>query len=115
MDIGRVLNAKTARSQVIGGVVFGIGMALFEHTVFDDDNTRMVNRDLGSYLVPVNADIPEIEVQFVGEPDLAFNPLGCRGVGEIGITGTAAAVVNAIYHATGKRIRDLPVTPDKLL
>jgi xanthine dehydrogenase YagR molybdenum-binding subunit len=115
MNCGRVMNAKTARSQIMGGVVMGIGMALHEETVLDPATGLPVTRNLADYHVPVNADIPDIEVHFVGEPDLAFNPMGARGMGEIGITGTAAAVANAVYHATGKRIRDLPITLDKLL
>jgi xanthine dehydrogenase YagR molybdenum-binding subunit len=115
IDVGRVLNAKTARSQVIGGVVMGIGMALMEESLLDARTGRFTTANFADYRIPVHADIPPIEVHFVGEPDLAFNALGARGVGEIGITGVAAAIANAVYHATGKRIRDLPITPDKLL
>ena len=115
MDIGRVLNARTARSQVLGGVTWGIGMALTEESVLDPRTARWTTGDLASYHVPVNADVPKIDVWFTDEPDLNFNPLGVRGVGEIGITGTTAAIANAIYHATGKRIRDLPITPDRIL
>lgn len=115
MDCGRVMNAKTARSQILGGVVMGIGMALEEETVYDRATGLPVTRNLADYHVPVNADILNLEVHFVGEPDLAFNPMGARGMGEIGITGTAAAIANAVYHATGKRVRDLPITLDKLL
>ncbi len=115
MDCGRVINARTARSQILGGVIMGIGMALEEETVYDPATGLPTNRNLAEYHVPVNADIQEIEVHFVGEPDLAFNPMGARGMGEIGITGTAAAIANAVYHATGKRVRDLPITLDKLL
>lgn len=114
-DIGRVLNAKTARSQIHGGVVWGIGMALMEHTVYDERDARLVTRNLADYLVPVNPDVPDIEVLFIDEPDPHFNALGARGVGEIGITGVAAAVANAVYHATGRRIRNLPITPETLL
>lgn len=112
---GRVLNLKTARSQMIGGIVMGLGMALFEETVTDHKFGRIVNPNLGEYHVPVNADVPAIEAYFVEEKDPHVNALGAKGVGEIGITGVAAAVANAVYHATGKRIRDLPITPDKLL
>lgn len=112
---GRILNYKTARSQMLGGIVMGIGMALHEETVTDKDTGRIVNGNLGEYHVPVNADIPAIEPYFVEEIDQYVNPMGAKGVGEIGITGVAAAVANAVYHATGKRIRDLPITPDKLL
>jgi len=115
MNCGRVINEKTARNQIMGGVVMGIGMALQEETVSDSTNGMTVTRHLADYHVPVNADIPDLEVYFVGEPDLNFNPIGARGLGEIGITGTAAAVANAVYHATGKRVRDLPITVEKLL
>ncbi|MBW4627350.1 MAG: xanthine dehydrogenase family protein molybdopterin-binding subunit [Brasilonema octagenarum HA4186-MV1] len=113
--VGRILNAKTADSQLIGGIVYGIGMALMEHTLTDPNRGRVVNPDLAEYHVPVNADVPPIEVLFVDENDPHINPLGVKGVGEIGITGVAAAIANAVYHATGKRIRDLPITLDKLL
>lgn len=115
MNVGRVLNPKTARSQVLGGVTMGIGMALLEHTAYDRRTGRPVTASLADYLVPVNADIGTIDVHFVDVPDPAINTLGCRGLGEIGITGAAAAVANAVYHATGRRVRDLPITPDKLL
>ena len=115
IDVGKIINPKTAMSQTIGGVVGGIGMALQEHTYLDTRYGNYVNANLGEYHVPVNADIHEIEAIFCGEPDYKANPLGARGIGEIAIVGTAAAVANAIYHATGKRIRDLPITPDKLL
>ncbi|HKS63043.1 MAG TPA: xanthine dehydrogenase family protein molybdopterin-binding subunit [Xanthobacteraceae bacterium] len=111
---GRILNPKTARSQVMGGVVWGIGMALHEETLIDHNFGRYVNANLAEYHVPVNADIHDIEVIFVDEPDEVINPLGIKGVGEIGVVGTAAAVANAIWHATGKRVRDLPITLDKL-
>jgi xanthine dehydrogenase YagR molybdenum-binding subunit len=114
-DVGRVMNAKAARSQLIGGIVFGIGAALLEELVYDRAHGQAVNADLAGYLVPVQADVPEIDVSWIDEPDLNFNSLGCRGLGEIGITGAAAAIANAVYHATGMRIRDLPITPDKLL
>jgi xanthine dehydrogenase YagR molybdenum-binding subunit len=115
MNGGRIVNAKTARSQIIGGVVMGIGMALTEETSYDAKTGLPVTRNLADYHVPVNADVPEIDVTFVGEPDFAFNPIGARGLGEIGITGIAAAIANAVYHAPGIRVRDLPITPDKLL
>ncbi len=112
---GRIVNAKTARSQIIGGLVMGIGMALTEETAYDGSTGLPATRNLADYHVPTNADIPMIDVTFVGEPDFAFNPIGARGLGEIGTTGIAAAVANAVYHATGKRVRDLPITPDKLI
>jgi xanthine dehydrogenase YagR molybdenum-binding subunit len=115
MNIGRVINAKTAASQVRGGVIMGIGQALMEECLLDPNSGLPVIYDLATYHFPSHADIPRIEVAFVGKPDLNFNPMGVRGVGEIGITGVAAAVANAIYHATGKRLRSLPITPDKLL
>lgn len=115
INCGRVVTYKPARSQIIGGVVMGIGMALTEATEYDAKTGLPATANLAEYHVPTNADIPHIEVHFVGEPDFAFNPIGCRGIGEIGVTGIAAAVANAVYHATGKRIRELPITPDKLL
>jgi xanthine dehydrogenase YagR molybdenum-binding subunit len=112
---GRILNPKTARSQIVGGVVWGISMALHEETHVDTRYGHFVNHDLGEYHVPVNADIGDIEAFFIAENDPHVNPLGSKGIGEIGIVGAAAAVANAVYHATGERIRDLPITPDKLL
>jgi xanthine dehydrogenase YagR molybdenum-binding subunit len=111
---GRILNAKTASSQIMGGVVWGIGMALHEETLIDHAFGRMMNANIGEYHVPANADVHDIKVIFVDEPDEIIHPLGVKGVGEIGIVGTAAAIANAIYHATGKRVRDLPITLDKL-
>jgi xanthine dehydrogenase YagR molybdenum-binding subunit len=115
MDIGKVLNLKTAKNQIMGGMIFGIGMALMEETQYDPNRGRVVTRDLANYLVPVHADMPEFEVEFLDKPDLLISPIGARGIGEIGITGMAAAVANAITNATGKRVRDLPVTLDKLM
>lgn len=114
-DTGNILNVKMARSQLIGGIIFGIGMALLEETVSDPNLGRLVTTNLADYRVPVNADVADIDVAFIGELDPHINPMGARGIGEIGIVGAAAAVANAVYHATGKRIRDLPITPDKLL
>jgi xanthine dehydrogenase YagR molybdenum-binding subunit len=114
-DIGRVINAKTARSQALGGITMGIGMALLEHTVYDPQSGRVVTNNLADYAVPVNADVPDIDVSFVQFPDFIIGSVGARGLGEIGITGVAPAIANAIYHATGVRVRDLPITPDKLL
>jgi xanthine dehydrogenase YagR molybdenum-binding subunit len=111
---GRILNLKTAHSQVMGSVVWGIGMALHEETLFDHQFGRVMNANIAEYHVPVNADVHDIKVIFVDEPDEAVNPLGVKGLGEIGIVGVAAAIANAVYHATGKRIRDLPITLDKL-
>ncbi len=112
---GRIINPKTSRSQIIGGVVWGIGMALEEESVVDHKFGRFVNQNLAEYHLPVNADVPEIEVVFVEEHDEIVNPIGAKGLGEIGIVGVAAAIANAISHATGKRVRDLPITLDKLL
>jgi xanthine dehydrogenase YagR molybdenum-binding subunit len=111
---GRILNTKTAHSQIMGGVVWGIGMALHEETVFDHRFGRIMNANIAEYHVPVNADVQDIKVVFVDEPDTIINPLGIKGLGEIGIVGVAAAIANAVYHATGKRVRDLPITLDKL-
>jgi xanthine dehydrogenase YagR molybdenum-binding subunit len=111
---GRILNTKTASSQILGSVVWGIGMALREETLIDHRDGRIVNANIAEYLVPVNADVQDIEVIFIDEPDDS-NPLGIKGVGEIGIVGVPAAIANAVYHATGKRVRDLPITLDKLL
>ncbi|RYD40759.1 MAG: xanthine dehydrogenase family protein molybdopterin-binding subunit, partial [Verrucomicrobiaceae bacterium] len=112
---GRILNPKTARSQIIGGVVWGISAALEEETVRDHRLGRVMNHSLAEYHFPVNADIGDIEVIFVEENDEIVNPLGVKGLGEIGIVGVAAAVANAVFHATGKRVRHLPITVDKLL
>ena len=114
-DVGRVLNAQATRSQLIGGIVFGIGQALLEELVYDRMHGQLVITDLAGHLVPVHADVPEIDVSWIDAPDLNFNSVGCRGVGEIGITGLAPAIGNAVYHATGQRVRDLPITPEKLL
>ncbi len=110
---GRILNTKTASSQILGSVVWGIGMALHEETLIDHRVGRIMNANIAEYHVPVNADIHDIRVIFVDEPDDS-NPLGIKGLGEIGIVGVAAAIANAVYHATGKRVRDLPITLDKL-
>jgi xanthine dehydrogenase YagR molybdenum-binding subunit len=115
IDVGRVLNPRTARSQILGGVTMGIGMALMEHTAYDPRTGRPVTDNFADYAIPVNADVCPIDVHFIDQPDPVINTLGCRGVGEIGITGAAAAIANAVYHATGRRVRDLPITPDKLL
>jgi xanthine dehydrogenase YagR molybdenum-binding subunit len=111
---GRILNTKTAASQIMGSVVGGIGMALHEETLVDHKFGRVMNANIAEYHVPVNADVYDIKVIFVDEPDDIINPLGIKGVGEIGIVGVAAAIANAVYHATGKRVRDLPITLDKL-
>jgi len=113
-DVGKVINAKTASSQLRGGIVMGIGMALQEETLVDPRTGRIMNPSLAEYHVPVHADIPPIDVHYLDDPDPTM-PAGILGVGEVGITGVAAAIANAVHHATGKRIRDLPITLDKLL
>jgi xanthine dehydrogenase YagR molybdenum-binding subunit len=113
-DVGKVINPKTAASQLRGGIVMGIGMALSEQTLVDPRNGRTMSAGLDSYYVPVQADIPPIDVTWLDEPDKTM-PLGLVGLGEVGTTGAAAAVANAVFHATGKRIRDLPITLDKLM
>jgi xanthine dehydrogenase YagR molybdenum-binding subunit len=112
---GRIINAKTARSQYLGGMTFGLGMALLEISRADDRTGRFMNANLGEYLVPVHADMGAMDAILVEEDDPHVNPIGAKGIGEIGIVGAAAAIANAVYHATGKRIRDLPITPDKLV
>jgi xanthine dehydrogenase YagR molybdenum-binding subunit len=112
---GRIINPKTARSQVLGGVVWGIGSALEEESVLDHAFGRFINHNLAEYHVPVHADVRDIEVIFVDEQDEIVNPLGAKGLGEIGVVGVAAAIANAVFHATGKRVRELPITLDKLL
>jgi xanthine dehydrogenase YagR molybdenum-binding subunit len=114
-DVGRVINAKTARSQAFSGITQGIGMALMEQTVYDRNSGSIVSDSLGEYLVPVNADVPEIDVTFLDYPDYNISSIGARGVGEITITGVAPAIANAVYHATGIRVRDLPISIEKLL
>ncbi len=113
-DCGRILNPKTARSQFRGGMIMGLGLALMEETEFDERNGRIMNPSLAEYHVPVHLDVPEIDVIWTDIAD-PHTPMGARGIGEIGITGVAAAVANAVYNATGKRVRDLPITLDKLL
>ena len=113
-DTGRILNPKTATSQFRGGIIMGIGMALMEETMFDDRTGRIMNPSLAEYHIPVQADVPEIDILYTDVAD-PKTPLGAHGIGEIGITGVAAAIANAVYHATGKRVSDLPITLDKLL
>lgn len=115
IDAGRIINAKTARNQIEGAVVMGLGMALMEESVYDERSGRVVNDNLADYHVPVHADMPSIDVVLLDRPDPKIGDFGAKGLGEIGITGIAAAVANATYHATGRRIRDLPVTIERLL
>src|SRR5439155_25127150 len=112
---GRIINPKTARRQVLGGMVWGIGSALEDESVLDHNFGRFMNHNLAEYHVPVNADVHDIKVIFVDEKDEVVNPLGAKGLGEIGVVGVAAAIANAVFHATGKRVRQLPITLDKLL
>ena len=113
--VGRLLNRKTGISQLVGGIVWGVGMALLESSEFDERTGRIVNANLADYHVPVHADIETIDVEVLDEIDPHVNPLGAKGIGEIGITGVAAALANAVFHATGRRVRSLPITADKLI
>jgi xanthine dehydrogenase YagR molybdenum-binding subunit len=112
---GRILNPSTARSQVLGATVMGLGMALMEHTVLDHRYGRIINQNAAEYLMPVLADMPEIDIVLVEEDDPHVDPIGVKGIGELGIVGVAAAIANAVFNATGVRVRDLPITPDKLI
>ncbi|MHA6248270.1 xanthine dehydrogenase family protein molybdopterin-binding subunit [Pontibacter sp. CAU 1760] len=114
-DVGRVMNEKTARSQIMGGIIYGLGAGLMEETLYDKRYGNPIQRSLADYHVPVNFDVPDIDVFFIGKPDPHISPIGARGIGEIGTTGIAAAIANAVFNATGKRIRSQPLTPDKLL
>jgi xanthine dehydrogenase YagR molybdenum-binding subunit len=114
-DSGHIVSPKTARSQIVGGAIGGIGMALMEEVVIDHRYGKVVNNNFADYHIPVNADIPQIEAIFVNKPDPYINPMGAKGMGEIALIGMAGAVANAVYNATGKRIRELPITPDKLI
>jgi len=114
-DCGTVISAKTARSQIIGGTIMGTGMGLMEEAVIDHRYGRLVNNNFADYHVPIQADIPQLEALFVNKPDPYINPMGAKGMGEIATIGVAAALANAIFNATGKRVRDLPITPDKLI
>ncbi len=112
---GTIVNPMAAHSQFMGGAIWGLSSALLEHTEMDEKAARYVNDNLADYLIPVNADVPSIEIIMVPERDDRVNPLGVKGIGEIGIVGMNAAVANAVFHATGKRVRDLPIRPEKLL
>jgi xanthine dehydrogenase YagR molybdenum-binding subunit len=113
--VGRVIDETLARSQLIGGMTMGLGMALMEETVMDEQAGSFLNRDLAQYHIPACADVQDIDAAWIAEEDARLNPMGAKGIGEIGIVGTAAAVANAVYHATGRRVRDLPITPAKIL
>lgn len=115
IDAGRIINRKTARNQILGGVVMGVGMGMFEETVYDQRNGKPINNNLADYLVSTNADIPEMDCIFLDHPDLHLNEYGARGIGEIGLTAVASAITMATYHATGVRVRHLPVKIEKLL
>jgi xanthine dehydrogenase YagR molybdenum-binding subunit len=112
---GRIINPKTARSQMIGGLTWGIGQALLEHSVTDHRFGRFLSKNLAGYLVPVNADVPSIDVSFVEEHDPEINPVGARGIGELGAIGIGAAIANAVFHATGVRVRELPIRPEMVM
>lgn len=112
---GRIVNERTARSQLMGGLIWGVSSALHEATEMDNRAARYTNMDLAEYMIPVNADVPEVDVMILPEQDTKVNPLGIKGLGELGNVGTNAAVANAVYHATGVRVRDLPICPEKLL
>jgi xanthine dehydrogenase YagR molybdenum-binding subunit len=112
---GRILNAKTARSQLTGGMIWGVGSALTEGNAVDPRNGSLMHQDLASYLIPVQADVGEVEAIMLDESDDKAGPMGVKGVGELGIAGAGAAVANAIYNACGVRVRDYPISPDKLL
>jgi xanthine dehydrogenase YagR molybdenum-binding subunit len=112
---GRIINPHMVRSQYFGGMIWGVSFALHEHAVLDPRSGRPMNGNLAEYHVPVNADVPSLEAILVEEVDPHVNPLGIKGVGEIGVTGTAGAVANAVWHATGVRVRKFPITLDRLL
>jgi xanthine dehydrogenase YagR molybdenum-binding subunit len=115
MDAGRIINPLAGRNQIEGAVVMGIGMALFEHTTYDPQNGAPINSNIADYIMAVNADVPKLEVHFLDYPDTEINPLGARGIGEIGLAGIAAAITAATHHATGVRVRELPITIEKLI
>ena len=114
-DAGRIINPKTARSQAIGGIIWGVGQALMEQSETDPATGRFINRNYSGYLVPTCPDIPDLDVLFVGDFDEEASPIGGKGLGELTSVSVAPAIANAVYHATGKRIRDLPITIEKLL
>jgi len=114
-DAGKIISEKTARSQMVGGAVGGIGMAMTEETLLDHRYGRYINSNFVDYHVPVHADVPPMDIVFTNQPDYIISPTGAKGIGEIALVGVAPAILNAVYNATGKRVRDLPVTPDKLI
>ncbi|MBO0869202.1 MAG: xanthine dehydrogenase family protein molybdopterin-binding subunit, partial [Micromonosporaceae bacterium] len=115
IDAGKIVNQKAARSQIIGGVIFGIGHAMTEGALVEPGTGRIANTNLMDYMLPVHLDVPPIDVTFLDHPDTVFNPVGVRGIGELGTVGSGAAIANAVFNATGVRIRELPITLDKLL
>jgi xanthine dehydrogenase YagR molybdenum-binding subunit len=115
IDGGRIINPLAGRNQIEGAVVMGIGMAMLEHTTYDPQNGAPINSNLADYMVAVNADVPKLEVHFLDYPDLELNAVGARGIGEIGLAGVAAAITAATYHATGVRVRELPIKIEDLL
>jgi xanthine dehydrogenase YagR molybdenum-binding subunit len=115
IDAGTIVNIKASRSQVEGALIMGIGQALIEDSRVEPSTGRFASANLASYLVPINADTPQLDVHFLNYPDTILSSLGARGIGELGIVGAAAAVANAVYNATGRRVRDLPITLEKLL
>ena len=115
MDAGKVVNRKTADSVVYGSVVWGTGISLMEEGVVDHRYGRYINNDLTNYHVPVNADVPDVQVLFTDKPDPIIDPMGAKGLGEIGLIGFTAAVANAVFNATGRRVRELPISVDKLI
>jgi xanthine dehydrogenase YagR molybdenum-binding subunit len=115
IDAGRIINPLAGRNQIEGAVVMGIGMALLEHTSYDPQNGAPINSNLADYIVAVNADVPQLDVHFLDYPDKEINQVGARGIGEIGLTGVAPAIAAATYHATGVRVRELPITIEDLL
>ena len=114
-DAGKIISEKTARSQMVGGAVGGIGMAMTEETLIDHRYGRYINANFVDYHVPVHADAPPMDILFVNKADMIISPTGAKGIGEIALVGVAPAIINAIYNATGKRVRTLPVTPDQLI
>ncbi len=115
IDVGRAVNPLAARNQVEGAIAMGIGMGLLERLEYDPRDARLINANLADYRVPVHADMPDVDVELLDYPDFRFNEFGARGIGEIGLTGIAPAIANAVHHATGKRVRDLPITIETLL
>ena len=115
IDAGRIVNPRTARNQIEGAIVMGVGMALFEETHYDPRSGAPINSNLADYIVATNADTPQMDVTFLDYPDTKVNELGARGVGEIGLAGVASAIASAVYHATGVRVRTLPIEIEKLL